>query len=136
MNSTHVFVPEVLLRDTLYLLGSDRIDSVLDLPWRESLAARHKLPPDVLRDRRRAVEAEEQARLELALRALNLTRGRRDAHAGPLAECEVQQIVQVGEVLRDEVDAPQARVGVGRREGHVRVGEVVLRDCVREPRGE
>ena len=57
-DDTHIFVPEVLLRDALYLFGSDRINSVLDLPWRHSLAMPHELLPDVLRNRRRVVEAE------------------------------------------------------------------------------
>lgn len=103
---THVLVPEVLLRYTLDLLRSDRVDSVLDLSGGHPLATRHELPPDVFRNGRSAVEAEQQARLELALGTLNLTCRWCDAHPGPLAQCKVQQVVKVGKVLRNEIDTP------------------------------
>jgi hypothetical protein len=55
---------------------------------------------------------------------------------GPLAVCKVHQIIKVGEVFRNEVDSPEAGIRVGGREGHVRVGEVVFGDDVRETRGQ
>lgn len=48
----------------------------------------------------------------------------------------MHQVIDVVEVLGDEVDAPQASVGVGSGEGEVAVREVVARDEVAEPAGK
>lgn len=109
---THVFVPEVLLCDPLNLRGRNRVDGLLKLLGRHATAARDKLPADILRDRGRAVEAKEQARLELTLCALDFNIRRADGHAGPLLEGEVNEVVEVDGVLGDEVDAPETSVGV------------------------
>ena len=48
----------------------------------------------------------------------------------------MHQIVKVSEIFRNEVDSPEAGIRVGGREGHVRVGEVMFRNDVRETRGQ
>ena len=46
----------------------------------------------------------------------------------------MRDVVHIGKVLGDDVDAPQAGVGVGGREGHEAVRKVVGGDDVREAR--
>jgi len=134
--NTHVLIPQILSCDPLDLVHAHGLNGILDLLRREASSAGDDLPPNILRNRRRAIEAEQQRRLELALRALDLSLGRRSAHARPLAERKVHKVVQVAEVLRDEVDPPQARVRVRRREAHVRVGEAVRGHDVAQARRE
>lgn len=55
---THIFIPKILLRYALNLIGINRINRILDLPGRHPLAAGHELPPDILRNGRRAIKAE------------------------------------------------------------------------------
>lgn len=47
---TYVLVPEVLLRDTLDLLGGDIVNSAFDLLGRVPPAAGDELSPDILRN--------------------------------------------------------------------------------------
>lgn len=134
-DGTHVLVPEVLLRYPLDVLSGDLVNDELDLLGRHAAAAGDELAADILRNGGGAVKAEEQARLELALGALDLDVRGGNRHACPLLEREVRHVVHVHQVLGDEVDTPQAGVRVARRERHVAVREPVRGDDVRQARG-
>lgn len=71
------------------------------------------------------VEGEEETSLGLRLGSLDLGKGRGDGHSGPLFEGKVDQVVDIGQVLGDQVDTPETSVVVGRIEVLERVGEVV-----------
>lgn len=133
--TTYILIPQVLLRNTFDVSGGNSIHGKLDLLGSHAATTRDELPAEVLGNGSRAVEAEQQACLELALCALDLHILRANRHACPLLEGEVRKVVQVHEVLGHKVDAPEAGVRVRRREGHEAVREVVGRDNVGELRG-
>ncbi|KAI3480564.1 hypothetical protein L1887_57284 [Cichorium endivia] len=131
-----VGIPQVGAGHTLDVLDADRVNGRLDLLRRVALAGGDELSSNVLGNGGGAVEAEQQARLELRLGTLHLTLGGCGAHALPLTKREVDEIVELQEVLRDHVDTPETRVRVRGGEVHERVGEVVGRDNVRQARRE
>ena len=90
---TYVLIPEILVRYPLDVVNGDGVDEELDLLGGHAAAARDELAADVLRDGGRAVEAEEEARLELALGALDLDVRGRDGHARPLAKRHVRDVL-------------------------------------------
>ena len=64
----------------------------------------------------------------MGFRALGFGFADVEAEARPFAEGKVDEVVDAGEGVGDEVDSPETRVGVGGREGHEGVGEFVLVD--------
>lgn len=88
------------------LLG-DLTDSTLNILGAEAAAGGDNLAANVLGDGGGAVEGKENGSLQLSLGTLDLSGGNLAAEAGPLAEGEVNQVIKVGQVLRDKVDTPE-----------------------------
>lgn len=88
------------------LLG-DLADGTLDVLGTEATAGGDDLAANVLGDGGGAVQGEEDGSLELGLGTLDLSGGDVAAEAGPLAESEVDQVIELGQVLGDEVDTPE-----------------------------
>ena len=128
--NTHILVPEIFLCDTLDLVYSNSIDSSLDLLRSEPPSARDELTTNILSNGGGSIETQKETSLELALSPLDFDGSRSNAHTRPLPESKVQEVVQVHQVLRYEVDTPQTGVRVRCGERHERVGKVVLRNDV------
>lgn len=108
-NGAHgnVLVPELASGEVHNVLLSDLANGALDVLGAEAAAGGDDLAADVLGDGGGAVEGEKDGSLELGLGTLNLSGGNVAAEARPLAEGEVDQVVEVGQVLRDKVDTPE-----------------------------
>lgn len=74
------------------------------------LAGGDDLAANILGDGGGAVEGEQDGCLELCLGALRLGLGHLERQARPLAQSEVDQVIDPGDGVGDHVDAPQARV--------------------------
>ena len=129
---TYILIPKVLLGYSLDISDSNSVDGILDLLRSHTAATRDKLSADILSNSSCAVQAEQEASLQLALGTLDLNFVGADRHTSPLLQGEVGQVVEVDKVLGDEVCTPETGVRVGGREGHEAVGEVVGRDDVGE----
>ena len=64
---------------------------------------------DIFSDGGGAVKREEDGSFELGFGTFGLSFGDVEGEAGPLAEREVNEIVDVGNVLGDQVDTPETR---------------------------
>jgi len=106
-----VLIPQLPLGKAHDLLLRDLRDDTLDLLRAHAAAGSDDLAADVLGDGGRAVQREEDGSLELGLGTLNLGLGDVVGEAGPLAEGEVDEVVQAGEVVGDEVDSPETNTG-------------------------
>lgn len=126
----------MLLRKLDNILRRDVAQYPLNLLGVHPPASGDNLASNILSNGSSAVKAQEQRSLELGLRTLDL--GVRDGlrDAGPLTEREVDEIVDLGELVGDEVDTPETGVRVGGREGHEGLGEIVLVHKGREARAE
>ena len=103
----NVAIPQFPLSKAHDVLFGNGTDNTLDLLGCESPASGDDLATNVLGNGRGSVERKEDAGLELGLGALDL--GGRDAvrETGPLAESEVNEIVDARDVVGDEVDTPE-----------------------------
>lgn len=108
----HILVPQVLLRKCLDVLLGDGVNAALNLLRRLAAAGRHNLTANVLGNSRGRVKGKQELRLELGLGALKLGRGDGHRQAVPLLQGEVDQVVQVGKVVGNKVDAPETSVAV------------------------
>lgn len=103
----NILVPELAGGEVHNVLLGDLANGALDVLGAETAAGGDDLAADVLGDSGGAVEGEKDGSLELGLSTLDLGGGDVAAEAGPLAESEVDQVVEVGQVLRDKVDTPE-----------------------------
>lgn len=102
-----ILVPELLVGELHNILLGNLVDGALNLAGAHAAAGGDELAADILGDGGGAVEGQEDRGLELSLGALNLGLGDAAGETGPLAEGEVDQVVQAGELVRDEVDTPE-----------------------------
>ena len=72
---------------------------------------------NVLGDGGGTVQGQEDGGLQLGLGTLNLGGGNVAAQARPLAEGEVDQVIEVGQVLGNQVDTPETGKEVSMRDG-------------------
>lgn len=103
----NVLIPKLPLCEVHDILLGDGGDDTLDLLWAHAAAGGDDLASDILGDGGGAVKGEEDGGLELGLRALNLSLGNVGAETGPLAESEVDKVVDAVELVRDKVDTPE-----------------------------
>lgn len=103
----NILVPELAGGEVHNVLLGDLANSALDVLSAEAAAGGDDLAANVLGDGGGAVEGEKDGSLELSLGTLDLSGGNIAAEAGPLAESEVDQVVEVGQVLGDKVDTPE-----------------------------
>lgn len=151
-----VLVPQLPAREVHDALAVDGVDVALDLGGGHAAAGGDDLAADVLSKGGGAVEGEEDRGLELGLGALDLGLGDVGAETHPLADGEVDEIVDTVELVGHEVDTPEAdrqvsfkyallagchkkdaqgrrsrglpSVAVARREAHEAVRDVVVVD--------
>lgn len=126
-------VVEVLLGDTLDLIGRDHVDAHEDLGGRHAAREDEDLAADVLADGRRAIELHQDRGLELIARTLDLLLRDAAREAHELGDERVDKVLALA-LLRGAVDAEQARVLVRRVEGRERVAQALVRHQLRQPR--
>uniref|UniRef100_A0A182KIQ0 Uncharacterized protein n=1 Tax=Anopheles christyi TaxID=43041 RepID=A0A182KIQ0_9DIPT len=119
-------IENVLHRYIAHILGSNTLNSLLQLVQRYAAVVAQHLAPNVLTDRCRAVQLQQHVRLEQVLRTLDLTLGHHRAEAHPFV-LHVEQHVLAFERIAHEIDAPQARILVARVERLEAVAEPVRR---------
>lgn len=107
-----ILVPQVLLGKCLDVLLGDGVDAALNLLGRLAAAGRNNLAANVLGNGRGRVKSKQKLCLELGLGALKLGRLDGDRQAVPLLQGEVNQVVEVGNVVGNKVDAPETGVAV------------------------
>lgn len=106
----NILIPKLPLCEVHDVLLGDGGDDALNLLWAHAAAGGDDLASDVLGNGGGAVKGKEDRGLELGLGALNLGLSHIVGEAGPLAESEVDEIIQAGGVLGDHVDSPEAKV--------------------------
>lgn len=129
---SNILIPDPLVGKLNNILRSDSTDNPLNLTGAHPSAGRDNLATDILSNGSGAIQAQKKASLELGLRTLNLSLGDGLGHAAPLAESEMDQIIEVSQVLRDHVAAPETSVRVAGAEAHEGVAELVLVESGRE----
>jgi len=108
----NVLVPELAVGEVHDLLLGDGVDPALDLAGHHAAAGGDELAADVLGDGGGAVERQQDGGLELSLGALDLGLADVGAQTHPLTDGEVDEVIQAGGVVGDEVDTPQTvRIG-------------------------
>lgn len=102
----HILIPQLPPRPSHYVLLADASYDSLHLFRVHTAAGGDDLTTNVLSNSGGTVKGEEDGRFELSLCALGF--GFRDVvgKAGPFAESKVNEIVDLGLVLCDEVDTP------------------------------
>ena len=108
-NSTNsdVLVPYFAVGEVHDFLLGDLVDNTFNLTGVHPTTGGDELAADVLGDGGCAIEGQENGGLQLGLGALDLGLGNITREAGPLTEGEVDKIVDAGELVGDEVDAPE-----------------------------
>lgn len=124
----NILIPDLPLRKVQDILLGDPAHDPLNLRGVHPAASGDDLSADILRHSRGPVEGEQQGCLQLGFCALDLRLGDGLGQAGPLAEGKVDEVVNLGDGVGDEVDPPEAGVGVRGAEGHEAVCELVLVD--------
>lgn len=104
-----VLVPEVAVGEVHDVLGVNGIDMALNLAGHHATAGGDDLATNVLSNSGSAVKRKEDRSLELSLGTLNLSLANVGAETHPLADGEVDEIVDAGEVVGDEVDTPETK---------------------------
>lgn len=104
---SNILIPDLLVGEVHNVLGGNGINDALDLTGAHAATGGDDLATNVLSDGGGAVKGEEDGGLELGLRALNLSLGNVGAETGPLAESEVDKVVDAVELVRDKVDTPE-----------------------------
>ena len=102
-----ILVPEFPLGKVHDVLLRDTVDGSLDLAGVHAAAGGDDLSADILGNGRGAVQGQKDGGLQLGLGALNLGLGNVVGEARPLAEGEVNEVVDSGKLVRDEVDTPE-----------------------------
>lgn len=108
----HILVPDLAAGEVHHVLLGDLADRLLDVLRCQAAAGRDDLATDVLGHGGGAVQGQQDRGLELGLGALHLGGGDVEAQARPLAQGEVDQVIELGQVLGDEVDTPETGRGL------------------------
>jgi hypothetical protein len=106
-----VLIPEFPVGEVHNILLGDAVNNLLNLQRAHATAGSDDLAANVLGNSGGAIQRQQDRGLELGLGTLNL--GRRDVarQARPLAEGEVDQVVDPAELVSDEVDSPEPMIG-------------------------
>lgn len=123
-----VLVPELPVGEVHDVGLGDGVDPALDLAGLDAAAGGDELAANILSNGGGAVEREKDGGLELGLGALSLSLGDVGAEAHPLADGEVDEVIDAVGLAGGQVDTPETGVAVAGGEAHEAVGEVVLVD--------
>ncbi len=102
----HILIPQLPPRPRHNVLLADASDDALYLLWVHAAAGGDDLAAYIFGDGGGTVEGEEDGGLELGFGALGFGFGDVVGEAGPFAEGEVDEVVDLGFIFCDEVDAP------------------------------
>lgn len=103
----NVAVPEFSVGKVHDLLLGDGIDQTLNLRGGHAAASGDELSANILGNGGGTVQRQEDGSLELGLGTLNLGGGHVGAETHPLADGEVDEIVNLLVLVSDEVDTPE-----------------------------
>lgn len=104
---SEVLVPEVAVGEVHNALGVNGIDLALNLARHHATAGGDDLATNVLSNSSSAVERKKDRSLELSLGTLDLSLADVGAETHPLADGEVNKVVDAGEVVGNKVDTPE-----------------------------
>ena len=107
---SNILIPQPLLCKRHHILLSDAADNTLDLRGIHASTGCDNLTAHIFSDGGCAVERKQNGGLELSFGALDFGFGDIDGEAGPFAQGEVDEIVNLGFVFRDEVDTPETEM--------------------------
>lgn len=139
----NVLIPQFAVGEIHDVLLGDLANDALDVLGRQAAAGGDDLAANVLGNGGGSVEGEEDGGLELGLGTLDLGGGDVDAETRPLAEGEVDEVIEAGQVLGNKVNTPETirsdtnrsvskvnlpSVAVAGGEAHVAVGEALVVD--------
>lgn len=105
-----ILVPQLTGSEVHDVLLGDLADSTLNVLSAQTAASGDDLAADVLSDGGGAIERQEDRSLKLGLGTLNLSGADVVAQTRPLAESEVDQVIELSEVLADKVDTPETDI--------------------------
>lgn len=105
----NVLVPEFAVGKVHDFLVGDGVNLALNLARGHAAAGGDQLAADVLGDGSGAVERQEDRSLELSLGALDLGLADVGAEAHPLLDGEVDEVIDAGGLVGDEVDTPETK---------------------------
>lgn len=106
----NVLVPNLSPCKVHDVLRCHCVDGPLDLAGAHPSAGGDNLATDVLGQGGGAVKRQEDGSLELGLGALGLGLAYGLGQAGPLTQGEVDEVVNLGKLVGDEVDAPETMI--------------------------
>lgn len=107
----NVLVPQFPLSKVHDILLSNFTNGALNVLSAQAAAGGDDLATDVLSNRGGSIKGEEDGSLQLSLGPLHLSLSHIERQARPLAEREVDEVIEVGLVLADQVDTPQTTSG-------------------------
>ena len=103
----NILIPQLPLCKVHYVLLSDGSNHSLNLLWSHSSSSSDDLSSNILCNCGSSIQRQKNRCLQLCLCSLDFGRCDGVWETGPLAEGKVYKIVEAGEVVRDEVDAPK-----------------------------
>lgn len=102
-----VLVPQVSVSKVGDILVGDGIDLALDLAGAGATASGDQLATDILGNSGGAIQGQQDRGLQLGLGTLDLGLADVGAETHPLADGEVDKVIQAGGVVSDEIDTPE-----------------------------
>lgn len=102
-----VLIPQFPRGEVHDVLLGDPSNGLFNVLGAQAAASGDDLAANILSNSSGAVEREKNRSLELSLGTLDLGGGDIEGQASPLAQCEVNEVINVGQVLSDEVDTPE-----------------------------
>lgn len=104
---SNVLIPQLLIGKLHDVLLGDAVDCSLDLTGAHATTGGDDLPANIFGNSGSAVEGQKYRGLELSLGTLSLGLCHTLGKARPLAEGEVNQIVETGQFVGNKVDTPE-----------------------------
>ena len=108
-NGTHsdILIPQLSLRKAHDVLLCDSSNDTLNFLRAHAAARGNELAADVFCDCSGTVEGEEDGGFKLGFGALHFGFGHIVGETRPFAECEVNEVIDAGELVGHEVDTPE-----------------------------
>lgn len=107
--NSNILVPNSVLGKLHNVLLRNGANNPLNLGGVHPPSGGDDLAANVLGDSGGAIEREQERGLELGLGTLDLGLGDYLGEAGPFAERKVDEVVDAGDLVGDEVDSPETR---------------------------
>lgn len=104
---SNVLIPDLLLRELHDVLSRYCVDGTLDLARAHSSAGGNNLATNILGQGGGTIQRQQDRSLKLSLGTLGLCLADGLGKTGPLAQGEVNEVVDTGCLVGDEIDAPE-----------------------------